>query len=298
MDNLAKQNAKPMLSEPEPPSEKAGAAPAPAYKKSKGDILFDVGVYGGIGYIANAAISLVVDRYATHLPTAKLYKYGQATKRWFARGFERVMSNEQAVEKWSELSTSIAVLGFGGWALLFPMKWLEDRKVGIIRGLDSKLGTGPQTPEGVQAQIEAIDTGPRQSAASLVLGRVVSYSATIAAALPFVSDWTPVGKNFSLYLNDKLGGHLKESWKTPTVKIDGVAIPKVINSLAYEIILAGTASVLHYGSSKLFAYAGHNPANTHGSIGAPSTRVSHVSDDVSPMLSPEKSAEKSGFTHP
>lgn len=262
MDNLAKQNKAPKTLEPEPPSSHthvsgAMAKPMP-YRKSTGDVIFDLGVYGGLGYIANAGISLVADRYGTQLPQAKLYKTGQSLERWFAKRYRSFMQDEENAKEWAHLSTQIGFLGAGGWLLLAPMKWLEDRKIGIIRGIDSALGTGPQNPEGVDAQIEALDTGPRQSVASLFFGRAFSYSATIAAALPFISNWTPVGKNFTLFLNDQLTPHIRESWKTPTVKIDGVIVPKLVQAIAFETILAGTASVLHYGSSKLLSHLGHH----------------------------------------
>lgn len=275
MDNVAKQNLAQALPEPEPPSEpqaanlnaapkaaNSNAAPTPApYKKSAGDKLFDLGVYGGLGFVANAGISLVADRYATQLEGSKLYKAGQAIESGFARTYATFNKNPTSVAKWAKLSTNIGFLGSGGWLLLAPMKWLEDSKTPIIQNIDARLGSGPQNQAEREAQADALDTGPRQSMSSLFFGRLGSYITTIAFSLPLISDWTPIGKNFTLYLDKNFSSSLKESWKTPTTKIDGKTVPLLINSIGYEIILAGTASVLHYGASKGLAHAGHKVSN-------------------------------------
>jgi hypothetical protein len=293
MDNLVKQNAALPQPDPEPPSEQAAtnvnAAPRAAnlnhapkaapYKKSAGDKLFDLGVYGGLGYVANAAVSLVVTRYGTHLKGAPLYKLGQKAENGFASLYKPLMKDAESVDYWAKKSNEIAFLGFGGWALLMPMKWLEDRKANIIRATDETLGTGPQTPEGIQQQIQSLDNGPRQSAGSMFWGRVVSYATTIAVALPFISRWTKTGERFSLFLDKNLSANLSTALREPSKMIDGKKVPLIVDSLGSEIILAGTASVLHYVTSKGLAAVGHNLQNPPkgypvASIPLPQLRIS------------------------
>ncbi len=275
MDNLTKQTVQRPTPEPEPPSAAASAntntAPKAAnsnsaptlapYKKSAGDKLFDLGVYGGLGYIANAGISLAVTRYGTHVKSAKLYQLGKKTEQGFASFYKPLIKDAESVDYWAKKSNEIAFLGFGGWALLLPMKWLEDRKSTIIRATDNALGTGPQSEEGIQQQQAALSSGPRQSMASLFGGRVISYAATIAFALPFITRWTKTNERFSLLLDKHLTHRITPEWRTPVNTINGKQVPAIIDSFGSEIILAGTASVLHYGSSKLLAHAGHQVSN-------------------------------------
>lgn len=247
---------------------------AKQYHKSAGDILFDVGVYGGLGYVANAAISLAVERYAVHLPQTTLHKIGQASEKTFAH-LLRGVTKPESLDYWAKKSNQILFLGSGGWLLLIPMKWLEDHKSQIIRSIDDRLHTGPQTPEGITQQLTALAEAPQQSYGSLVVGRIVSYASTIAFALPFVTKWTRTSDRLALFLEKQIGSQLG-SLQHPAVLVGETQVPAFLNSLGVETILAGTASALHYGASKFAAATGQELSKKNEQ---PQTRIHEIDYD-------------------
>jgi|GEM_PF-5943103 len=71
---------------------------------------------------------------------------------------------------------SFGMLNLGGWAVLVPMKLLEDRKEKIVRKLDQTLhaGASPTQQVRIDARHEAIHEEPKQSWGSELLSRAIS----------------------------------------------------------------------------------------------------------------------------
>jgi hypothetical protein len=250
--------------------------PPQPYRKTAGDVLFDLGVYGGLGYIANATISLYLTRQAVHLPHSSVSKIGKQAEQLFETLYSSppftLAMKPESVSYWAKLSNEIAFLGSGGWAMLFPMKWAEDHKSRIVQDLDHMLGSTPSSHQQRDAQQDALQNGPKQSAASLIFGRITSYATTITVALPAISKWTNISDHLAI-ATDKHFGHYLTTLKTPTTMVLGRPIPSIVDVFSKEVILAGTAAGLHYVFSKGAARAEHAlQQQTHPSE-TPDTRI-------------------------
>lgn len=245
------------------PSQKPPQDGGAVHRGSTGERLFDLGVYGGLGYLANAAVSLAITRYAVQKKGTRLFRFGQHTQARFEQLFERFISDPQQIQQWGRLSNDVLFLGSGGWLMVLPMKWLEDHKPELVQRIDETLGTGPQTQQERDAQQAYFDNQPRQSFLSLLGGRAFAYVATIAAALPFITETTGINAGLNHFLNKQLGPHLGEL-REPLMLMHGreTHIPAFVDALSKETILAGTAAGVHYGSSKLIALGKHRL--THG----------------------------------
>lgn len=267
-------NTQPDLPDPEPPSTPGALKGSVRHRPSFGERVVDITNFGGLGYIANGAISLYLLRKTNHLTNTRLSQVGHWTRNKFNHLFESVGASSTKANKLSELWSDILILGSGGWLMLLPMRWIEERRFAFARKIDEALGTGPKAPEAIHAQKQALESGPKQDYPSLITGRVLSYSATIALALPFITKVTPVNAVFSKFLNQHIGPHLG-TLKHPLV--EGSNIPKFVDGLSKEIILAGTAAGLHYVSSKSFADIAYKLRlandNETRSVVAPGTQV-------------------------
>lgn len=147
-------------------------------KKTFGENLFDISIYGGIGWIANEFLSgAIFDRAA--------YK-GQ----WFSKPYEAGVNGmhklfgkaEQAhPEKWlSKIKRpfDIFVLTLGGNLLVLPMKIAEDNKGDLVRTANYGIGGKKGDPELERAHDE-MDHAPKQSWGTLAQSRLVTLAGAI-----------------------------------------------------------------------------------------------------------------------
>ena len=118
---LAAQNAMPdatlAMGGPSGDSGKKGK-----HIRTEGEKRFDGLVYNGIGYILNAAISVVAMMFV---------KKSNAGKAFIDSTAKTLNVDRKAVEQTSLLT--------GGWAVLIPMKLLEDKKVEMVEKWDREI---------------------------------------------------------------------------------------------------------------------------------------------------------------
>lgn len=242
----------------DPFTQMAPPQKTPEHRKTFGDYMFDTAVYGGIGYLANAAISLGVTRYAVQMKGTTLSKASKHSEAAFKHLFEFFTKSPEQINKWADLSNNILFLGSGGWLLLVPMKWMEDSKLQVVRQIDSAFGTGPKTQEAYDAQTAYYANQAKQSYGSLVPGRMISYALTISAALPFITETTSVNANLNRFIQKHFGSKLG-SLSEPLMVVNGKTtdIPAFVDSLSKETVLAGTAAALHFIASKSIAWGHH-----------------------------------------
>lgn len=159
------------------PENKADATTALPEAPHKRDILpeeaqFDKAVYGGISYFAQAAAGIVLTRWLA---------YGGGKQH-----FDKVV--EKIGEKWAS-TLKIATLVMVGNSFIPPVKWLEDRKAKIIRGMHEhnvakqEAAGHPQTPEEKAHDAQALadlDKEPVQSWQSLLEGRAAGLGPVFA----------------------------------------------------------------------------------------------------------------------
>lgn len=178
---------------------------APKRQTSFGEKTFDWGVYGGLGWIANAVISV----WATDGILNQPYKNETSTRgkiftwmhtRVFEGGvdktgavikplkdvlsenkaFSRIFSKNPKASAFNMLL--ILTLCTGGTIVAAPIKWLEDCKGGIVKWLDRQY-YGEKLPEHALQAEKAIDNEPKQSWLSVIGGRLFG----IGVALGFNS---------------------------------------------------------------------------------------------------------------
>lgn len=142
----------------------------PQHFVTDGEKKFDRTTYNRIGYIANALLSVIsvywVER--THGGQKMMQSFGA----WAGR---TLRVNPHTAE---HLGTKSFFLS-GGFAVLLPMKWMEDRKVQLIRAWNEKIyGDRLDTdPVLVQSQRE-LERAPKQTWASI-------FSSRALALIPF-----------------------------------------------------------------------------------------------------------------
>ena len=89
----------------------------------------------------------------------------------------------------AKLMTGFTLLGVGGWLLIAPVKWLEDRKASLVTHFDDQYIKSHNV---TAAEVDAIDVRhkeikkePKQSWSSVFLSRATTYPLIIAAYLSF-----------------------------------------------------------------------------------------------------------------
>lgn len=140
--------------------------PAPAHTVTAGEKKFDRLTYTGIGYIINALLSVGAVYWAerTHAGQKSINQFGE----WFGRTFK--LNPEPA----KMLATKSFFLA-GGFAVLLPMKWLEDAKAGLVKQWNREhYGTAADADPVIQRSEQEIAEGPKQTWSSIFASRVLA----------------------------------------------------------------------------------------------------------------------------
>ena len=149
---------------PMPPPQYTGE-PIEKRKKSKGEALFDWGVYGGIAGVGTFLLTV---------PLTYLLKYGAGAKAYDAivegieKGLSRVLSPANS-KKITDEAVMTTTLMMGGNLMLIPVGKAEKHKTQIASGLN--IIVGDTTPP------EAIEQTPKQTWGSLIEGRGLAWLA-------------------------------------------------------------------------------------------------------------------------
>lgn len=111
---------------------------------SKGEKWYNWLVYRGMNYWINLAGSILIADYFKNLG-------GKPKLEWTAKKIAPLFKNMGAKEKalsYAEGTLTYAALTSGGWILLAPLKYLEDRKRPIVHWLNKKLGVNQTALDG------------------------------------------------------------------------------------------------------------------------------------------------------
>ncbi|MFZ4125453.1 MAG: hypothetical protein ACOYJ2_05220 [Rickettsiales bacterium] len=149
-------------------------------RKTKGEKTFDWLTYGGFGWIANEIVSgEIADQMVEK--GGKLNRFYQPTVNKLHETFKVAQKNIKGKSSWITTAATMFVMTLGGHLMVGPIRYFEDRKSKIVRGLDVII-EGKQAldnPE-ITAKHEAMDKEPQQSWASLWQGRLVTVASAIA----------------------------------------------------------------------------------------------------------------------
>lgn len=232
-----------------------------------GEKMFDVAVYGGLGYLANAALSVAVTFVAMEKPGSFLNKGMKAAQPQLETLMKQFTSDPAKITRWADFSNRTIFLSSGGYILLLPMKWLEDNKKSLTLSIDHLFGTGPQTPEAKKEFDEHFENQPKQSYTSLIGGRLLAHPMIVMAAAPIM---------VKMKGSEKLSEFLEKNWGKTFEQFEK---PKVIRDLtSEEIILSGTAAAIGYVCSKGLASILNTPTLTQEPIQKPTPTVFQVAE--------------------
>lgn len=134
---------------------------------TKGEHKFDRFTYGGVGYLANVGLSLGAVYWAerTHMGRNAMKGTIERVQKWFPR-----MS-----EKTAEYIASKSLFLTGGFAVLVPMKLLEDHKVEKIKAYDREIyGDAVDTDPTLIKAHKDLEAAPKQSWSSIMGSRVLA----------------------------------------------------------------------------------------------------------------------------
>jgi len=123
-----------------PPSSGAPVAALPEASPdhmSKGEKWYNWMVYQGVNYWLNLGMSVVMADYFRNLSGRK---YLDNAANFIAKGLSSttLLKHETALRH-SNLALKTLALCSGGWSLLIPMKWLEDRKRPVVHWLNKEV---------------------------------------------------------------------------------------------------------------------------------------------------------------
>ncbi len=154
---------------------------------TRGEKIFNAIDYWGIGWITNAAISVAITDWMNHLS-------GQTTMNQWADKLKNTvifrkgeMKTAEEIGKARGQARSVLSLLFlmsGGFILMAPIKWLEDRKKPTVEWLDDRFNKPRNKEE--EAQIKARHDyiekhEPKQSWESILKGRVYALVPILGA---------------------------------------------------------------------------------------------------------------------
>ncbi len=151
-------------------------------KETAGEVLFDRGVYTGINFFVNEALSMVIAVEWRHFGGKQNFE--NVSKWWQKKvGFkDKVIKgvNTSALTRAEDQMEVFALLG-GGTALVVPMKLLEDNKQKIVKNLNhlwDKLSGKGMDEEATKARDDevnkAIACEAKQTWTSMLLGRAIA----------------------------------------------------------------------------------------------------------------------------
>lgn len=153
----------------------------PHKSMSKGEKVYNWGVYSGINYWLNLASSIVIADYFCNLSGKKIIEKGaDAIAKTFSGG-----NAQRQAKIFGQTSTALRTLTLlsGGWLLIVPIKMMEDNKRPLVHWLNKKMGvdqTGPDGKELTPDQIYIEQEQPKHSWLRVILRRSLATAAVMA----------------------------------------------------------------------------------------------------------------------
>jgi hypothetical protein len=272
-------------------------------KKTGGETLFDRVVYTGIGFGVNEGSALVV---------ADQFEYGMGKgayakiRDWMVETFkfgEKVTKEGKLLTPHENAGNALLTftLLLSGTALVYPMKWLEDRKEHFVRKanhwLDERSGS-KLTPEEVATRdaevAAAIACEPKQSWPSLLVGRSLAVASTMINSMYIMG---PEGMrktgNFSENLLTKgkittAEPHYPEGHKKTMMQ-------RISNVVGIETVCCAISSVVLETTSKLLTRSNIFKPQAHSTelcASGATTSESSNSDTNDSINSPEEKGKE------
>ncbi len=177
----------------------------PEPEMSKGEKVFDKAVYTGLNYWVNLISSVAIaDYFVNGNGKEKLNKAISKTTQFLTKS--NVVKDIKTAHHHSKVGWETLALTGGGFILLAPLKWLEDRKRPVVHKINKKLGVKQIAPDGHEEtpdEIHIVEEQPKQSWGNVLWRRLVGMGAVVGSGMTidhFLADKnTPLaGKTYDL----------------------------------------------------------------------------------------------------
>lgn len=162
----------------------------PLAKVSKGEKVYNWAVYSGLNYWANLGISIILADVLTHGKGRKMLDRGIGNLAVGVQKASKAFTKDGiAIEKaykQSRVGLETLSLMTGGWALLIPMKLLEDNKRPMVHWLNDKLGIDQHAPDGHMMNSDEIyieKEQPKQSWWNVIKRRLYATAAVVGSGM-------------------------------------------------------------------------------------------------------------------
>lgn len=248
---------------------------APAQKpKSKGERLFDWGVYGGIAGVGT---------FVAGVPLTYLFKYTKTGSKYYhglvdalVKGAEKIAPSVLS-KKAAEDAVMTTSLFMGGNAMLIPVAYAEKHKVTTVSGLNTILGD-PTPPSDIEQE-------PKQTWGSLMKGRLSAWGVVFGAL--FSASWA-FPKSFNMFENE-FAERFCQIFRKPTEIIkDGAKVPSrsfLLGKIsAIDVFATAAAAILLYVAGHSFARKRearkHHHSNAHHDVVVEGVKDTVDADEV------------------
>lgn len=226
-------------------------------KKTRGEVQFDWGTYGGVALLGNEAASLLITTQAEH----------GIGKNWHARQMEYFKSLKgkkfvpEYVHSGGLMNVLIALIG--GMTMVPFVKYLEDHKGEIVRKADrAHYGDRVDSDPSIIEAHKEMDEAPKQTWGSLWKGRALTVVGAVVVDWLAGNDHAPSTKlfknspTFQKYASmDRIAAQASNGVMN-ALNIAEESRPtwnKWLKKGSWLLVLSGTLTVVFYVSSKLFA---------------------------------------------
>lgn len=154
---------------PEAEQKQLPTATPETHVVTAGEKKFDLRTYWGVGYVVNALLSVAAIMWVERSPS------GRGFMECMRNGFEKNL-------KWTgfkpETLQRLATRSFylvGGFAVMAPMKWLEDGKVDKVKKYNREIyGEAANTDPVIQKSERELEQAPKQSWKSILSARALA----------------------------------------------------------------------------------------------------------------------------
>jgi hypothetical protein len=193
--------------------------------RTRGEKIFNTLSWALFGWLANAAVSIQLADILENRFRPLYLAGGKAIAKSpvFTHFFK---GKEQEAGTLARSLFSVIALLPGGYTVLAPIKWMEDRKVSMVKTLDNWFGKknpDENTKQLIEARHSYLEAAPKLNWWDMIKGRTLPVLGIVATHFAFASDKTnivniaagkPVFKGLNYYIGEcgaKLHNALKHS---------------------------------------------------------------------------------------
>lgn len=217
----------------------------PAQKRTWGNIIYDIPVFGGVAWVGNAVLSATSaheSNYGKNKYFGWLRVLNDTVFKFLKSNLSKTIlkdSPEKIVDGYAHGTTLFVTLGMGGNALMAPIKWMEDNRQKNAAKIDKLLGTTPPDQK-------TIANEPKQTWKSVFSGRLLSWVGSFVVFLGLGSERT---KNW----NNLCGEKATNAWMKFKPHSNPVSVRRWADLAAFDAIFTSVTATITYVFSRYFA---------------------------------------------